>query len=243
MKLFKLNCANRQGLTVTTLTRWLQEERTPCPISVFLEANPEAIAPTADVSPSGSVSPKKVDATVARVSEDHALLLTTETSACVASRDASRRSLADMPGVTMPQVDAASAATATAGPSCVPDSGTSSRPQADTCTGAVDSRGQAAGGCDIWSQFRVPKSTLEKTAGCIDIVTPGMHDANCFTKAYQKYVRGTGSVLATRNLHILEGFSDWGLREKVRRRSRYCVESLAWRLSQWHCDCQCQNCD
>jgi hypothetical protein len=66
-----------------------------------------------------------------------------------------------------------------------------------------------------WLAFRVPDDVVAKTAECIDIVTPDMHDANCFTKSYGKYVKGTGSVLATSNLFLLSVFSDWAHREMV----------------------------
>lgn len=68
---------------------------------------------------------------------------------------------------------------------------------------------------DVWRLFRVAKPTLNKSCHCIDIVTEDMHDANCFTKAYSRYVKGTGSVLATQNLHLLDSFPDWAHREEV----------------------------
>jgi hypothetical protein len=67
-----------------------------------------------------------------------------------------------------------------------------------------------------WAPFRVPKQAVQKSSWCIDIVTPDMHDTNCFTKSYARYIKGTGSVLATENLHILDTFPDWGHREEVR---------------------------
>lgn len=66
---------------------------------------------------------------------------------------------------------------------------------------------------DPWGAYRVREEVLDKTADCIDVVTDGMHDVNCFTKAYGKYVKGTGSVLATQNLHLLNTFADWAHRE------------------------------
>jgi hypothetical protein len=70
---------------------------------------------------------------------------------------------------------------------------------------------------DPWAAFRVADEALAKTAECIDIVTADMHNANCFTKSYGKYVKGTGSVLATQNLFLLNGFLDWSHREEVSR--------------------------
>lgn len=74
---------------------------------------------------------------------------------------------------------------------------------------------QAEGGRDAWAEFRVPDAVLQKAAWCIDVVTPDCHSANCFTKSYGQYTKGAGSVLATRNLHVLDSFGDWGHREKV----------------------------
>ena len=68
---------------------------------------------------------------------------------------------------------------------------------------------------DAWARFRVARSAVDKCCHCIDIVTADMHDVNCFTKAYARYVKGTGSVLATQNLQVLDTFSDWGHREGV----------------------------
>ena len=61
----------------------------------------------------------------------------------------------------------------------------------------------------------VPDAMLDKAAHCIDIVTRECRDANCFTKAYGRYAKGAGSVLATKNLHVLASFGDWGHREEV----------------------------
>lgn len=69
---------------------------------------------------------------------------------------------------------------------------------------------------DPWAPFRVSRGALDKCCHCIDIVTADMHDANCFTKAYARYVKGTGSVLATEALQVLDTFPDWGHREGVR---------------------------
>lgn len=44
----------------------------------------------------------------------------------------------------------------------------------------------------------VPADLLDKSAAwCFDIVTPGDIRSSCFTKAYTKFIRGAGSVLAT----------------------------------------------
>ena len=69
---------------------------------------------------------------------------------------------------------------------------------------------------DAWAAFRVPGAVLQRAAWCIDVVTPDCRSANCFTKSYGQYTKGAGSVLATRNLHVLDSFGNWGHREKVR---------------------------
>lgn len=66
----------------------------------------------------------------------------------------------------------------------------------------------------------MPASVVEKSAYCIDIVTGDLHDANCFTKSYSKYAKGTGSVVATTNLAVLDTFADWAHREPVRSQPR-----------------------
>lgn len=82
-------------------------------------------------------------------------------------------------------------------------------------TASQDPARTALCGC-CTAAFAVPGEALDKAARCIDVVTLDCHDTNCFTKAYGRYVKGTGSVLATRNLHVLDTFSDWGHREQVR---------------------------
>jgi hypothetical protein len=76
----------------------------------------------------------------------------------------------------------------------------------------------ADAGAGLRAAFVVPTATIDKTARCIDVVTRECRDANCFTKAYGRYAKGAGSVLATRNLHELAAFGDWGHREAVRLR-------------------------
>lgn len=47
-------------------------------------------------------------------------------------------------------------------------------------------------------EFLIPKSILEKSSSwCFDIVSPDDNHSACFTKAYSRYARGTGSVLTT----------------------------------------------
>jgi hypothetical protein len=68
---------------------------------------------------------------------------------------------------------------------------------------------------DPWREYRVPERVIRQTAACIDVVTADCHNANCFTKGYAHYIKGTGSVLATTRLEILSTFPDWGHRELV----------------------------
>lgn len=89
--------------------------------------------------------------------------------------------------------------------------------------GSMDGEAEPRG-CEVrrcgWEDFAVPPAVIEKSARCIDVVTGELHDANCFTKSYSKYAKGTGSVVATRNLHLLASFEDWAHRELVRGLSR-----------------------
>ena len=48
-----------------------------------------------------------------------------------------------------------------------------------------------------YSSFFLTKETLEKSGNILDIVTPDDKFSCCFTKAYRKFNRGTGSVLQT----------------------------------------------
>ena len=54
--------------------------------------------------------------------------------------------------------------------------------------------------CDIspeeLTSLQVPEQVLSKSAAwCFDIVSPGERRSSCFTKAYSKFIRGSGSVL------------------------------------------------
>lgn len=50
---------------------------------------------------------------------------------------------------------------------------------------------------DPWAAYRLPTHTLERYFQCMDVVTPFSRRCVCFTKAYAKFAKGTGSVLAT----------------------------------------------
>lgn len=48
------------------------------------------------------------------------------------------------------------------------------------------------------SHLQIPKSTLEKQAAfCFDVVSPESLQSLCFTRAYTRFIDGTGSVLLT----------------------------------------------
>ncbi|KAE8655336.1 pentatricopeptide repeat-containing protein [Hibiscus syriacus] len=53
--------------------------------------------------------------------------------------------------------------------------------------------------CDVGSidQFIVPLSLIERWGSAMDIVYPDSKRCCCFTKSYYRYVKGTGSLLAT----------------------------------------------
>ncbi|KAJ9702514.1 hypothetical protein PVL29_004314 [Vitis rotundifolia] len=48
-----------------------------------------------------------------------------------------------------------------------------------------------------WGQFSVPLSLIERWGSAMDIVYPDSKRCCCFTKSYYRYVKGTGSLLAT----------------------------------------------
>ncbi|KAL6344898.1 hypothetical protein AAG906_006655 [Vitis piasezkii] len=48
-----------------------------------------------------------------------------------------------------------------------------------------------------WDQFSVPLSLIERWGSAMDIVYPDSKRCCCFTKSYYRYVKGTGSLLAT----------------------------------------------
>lgn len=48
-----------------------------------------------------------------------------------------------------------------------------------------------------WEQFRVPAGLIERWGDAMDIVFPDSRRCCCFTKSYGRYVKGTGSLLAT----------------------------------------------
>ncbi|KAK4796065.1 hypothetical protein SAY86_028391 [Trapa natans] len=46
-------------------------------------------------------------------------------------------------------------------------------------------------------QYLVPSSLIERWGNAMDVVYPDSHRCCCFTKSYYRYVKGTGSLLAT----------------------------------------------
>ncbi|CAN6456167.1 unnamed protein product [Victoria cruziana] len=54
-------------------------------------------------------------------------------------------------------------------------------------------------------QFAVPSSLIERFGSSMDIVFAESRRCCCFTKSYYRYVKGTGSLLATIQAHPLEG--------------------------------------
>ncbi|CAG9463171.1 unnamed protein product [Pedinophyceae sp. YPF-701] len=68
-----------------------------------------------------------------------------------------------------------------------------------------------------FAPYVVPESVIDRHGICFDIVTPGSRRTCCFTKAYSRYVKGAGSVLATardasrlmRERGGLDAFEDW----------------------------------
>lgn len=50
---------------------------------------------------------------------------------------------------------------------------------------------------DSVHQYLVPVSLIERWGNAMDIVYPDSKRCCCFTKSYYRYVKGTGSLLAT----------------------------------------------
>eukprot|EP01018_Ginkgo_biloba_P022279 Gb_23570 [translate_table: standard] len=48
-----------------------------------------------------------------------------------------------------------------------------------------------------WEQYKVPVCLIERWGDAMDIVFPDSRRCCCFTKSYGRYVKGTGSLLAT----------------------------------------------
>ncbi|KAM0968807.1 hypothetical protein ACFX13_017408 [Malus domestica] len=73
----------------------------------------------------------------------------------------------------------------------------------DTTTSSTDTDGilekdEGNGYCSgIVDQYIVPLSLIERWGSAMDIVYPDSKRCCCFTKSYHRYVKGTGSLLAT----------------------------------------------
>ncbi|XP_059459766.1 tRNA (cytosine(38)-C(5))-methyltransferase 2 isoform X1 [Corylus avellana] len=64
--------------------------------------------------------------------------------------------------------------------------------------GALEKNDNANGRNDIsLNQYLVPLSLIERWGSAMDIVYPDSKRCCCFTKSYYRYVKGTGSLLAT----------------------------------------------
>lgn len=54
--------------------------------------------------------------------------------------------------------------------------------------------------CDKWELYKLPSTVLERWGDCFDVVTEDSKRCCCFTKSYGSYAKGTGSLLATKNV-------------------------------------------
>eukprot|EP00884_Botryococcus_braunii_P002845 jgi/Botrbrau1/12561/Bobra.0169s0096.1 len=70
--------------------------------------------------------------------------------------------------------------------------------------GAAGSSGGEGTCGDPFADFWLPHTVLQQWGQALDIVSPASRRCNCFTKTYSRYTKGSGSVLATRNLHTLQ---------------------------------------
>ncbi|KAG0578428.1 hypothetical protein KC19_4G022000 [Ceratodon purpureus] len=53
---------------------------------------------------------------------------------------------------------------------------------------------------DKWELYKLPSTVLERWGDCFDVVTLDSKRCCCFTKSYGSYAKGTGSLLATKNV-------------------------------------------
>lgn len=68
----------------------------------------------------------------------------------------------------------------------------------DSENGSKDCNGQEDDSVpDSVHQYLVPVSLIERWGNAMDIVYPDSKRCCCFTKSYYRYVKGTGSLLAT----------------------------------------------
>eukprot|EP00250_Pteridium_aquilinum_P034079 c7002_g1_i1 orf=104-1327(+) len=65
--------------------------------------------------------------------------------------------------------------------------------------------------------FEVPDSLIDRWGDAFDVVTPNSKKCCCFTKSYGRFVKGTGSFLATKQLTNGHGF------EQLRDEGNACV--------------------
>ncbi|XVF34400.1 hypothetical protein REPUB_Repub18cG0055600 [Reevesia pubescens] len=73
-------------------------------------------------------------------------------------------------------------------------------------------------------QFVVPLSLIERWGSAMDIVYPDSKRCCCFTKSYYRYVKGTGSLLATVQVANLHSFpEDFQFPNHISLRQRYAM--------------------
>jgi tRNA (cytosine38-C5)-methyltransferase len=70
-----------------------------------------------------------------------------------------------------------------------------------------DSSVNGSDGCTpsgiISQDYVVPLNLIERWGSAMDIVCPESKRCCCFTKSYYRYVKGTGSLLATSNVRLI----------------------------------------
>ncbi|XP_058074564.1 tRNA (cytosine(38)-C(5))-methyltransferase 2 isoform X2 [Magnolia sinica] len=67
----------------------------------------------------------------------------------------------------------------------------------DIATNAEESDEENGSGGSSLDQYAVPSSLIDRWGSAMDIVHPDSKRCCCFTKSYYRYVKGTGSLLAT----------------------------------------------
>lgn len=70
--------------------------------------------------------------------------------------------------------------------------------EGEGASGGASNRGASNRANDLWRSYAVSRAEIEKGLASIDAVTASDRKCNCFTKSYGKYVKGTGSFVASR---------------------------------------------
>ncbi|KAG7210476.1 hypothetical protein KM043_012000 [Ampulex compressa] len=81
------------------------------------------------------------------------------------------------------------------------------------------------------TEFLVPRKLLQRRAGVLDIRTANNNGSCCFTKAYGRFVEGTGSVYCPYSESLIkEKYDEFGRQENDSEKALDCLEELELRF-------------